>query len=270
MNVDGRTIVITGASYGIGAALAHAAVRAGGHVVLLARTRDALDQVAGEARDAGGQARVYPIDLADAAAVECVAQAIMAEVGTPDILINNAGIGRWLFLEETDPVEAQAMMAVPYFAAFYLTRAFLPAMLRRGSGQIVNINSPAALVPWPGATAYTAARWALRGFTEALRADLHGTGLTITEVIPGKVSSTYFAHNPGTEARAPWIVKLLGTITPEQAAAGILRGIERGRRRIVLPFRYQLLSIIHRIWPGLVRWLAVTTGTRRPKVKRKT
>jgi short-subunit dehydrogenase len=265
MNVNGRTILITGASYGIGAALARATARAGGHVVLLARTCDALDQVAAEVRAGGGQVCVYPVDLADAAAVEQVTQAIAAEVGTPDIVINNAGMGRWLFLEETDPAEAQAMMAVPYFAAFYVTRAFLPAMLRRGSGQIVNINSPASLVPWPGATAYTAARWALRGFTEALRADLHGTGLTITEVIPGKVSSTYFTHNPGTEARAPWIVKLLGTITPEQAAAGILRGIERGRRQIVLPFRYRLLSIIHRIWPGLVRWLAVATGAQRDR-----
>jgi short-subunit dehydrogenase len=264
MKINGRTILITGASYGIGAALARAVAPAGGQVLLLARSQDALDRVAAEVQSCGGQAHVYPVDLADAVAVERVARAIEAEVGTPDILVNNAGVGRWLFLEETDPAEAQAMMAVPYFAALYVTRAFLPAMVRRGSGQIVNINSPASLVAWPGATAYTAARWALRGFTEALRADLRGTGLRVTAVIPGKVSSTYFIHNPGTEARAPWIAKLLGTITPEQAAAGILQGIERDRRQIVLPFRYQLLYLIHCIWPGLVRWLAVVTGARRP------
>jgi short-subunit dehydrogenase len=264
MKVNGRTILITGASYGIGAALARAAARAGGQVVLLARTRDALDQVAAEVRAGGGQAHVYPVDLADPAAVERAAQAIQAQVGAPDILVNNAGIGRWLFLEETDPAEAQAMMAAPYFAAFYVTRAFLPAMLRRGSGQIVNVNSPASLVAWPGATAYTAARWALRGFTEALRADLRGTGLRVTAVIPGKVSSTYFTHNPGTEERAPRIAKLLGTITPEQAAAEMLRGIEGDRRQIVLPGRYRLLYAIHRVWPGLVRWRAAATGARRP------
>jgi short-subunit dehydrogenase len=264
MKVNGRTILITGASYGIGAALARAAAQAGGRVVLLARTQDALDRVAAEIGASGGQAHVYPADLADAAAVERVARAIEAEVGTPDILVNNAGIGRWLFLEETGPAEAQAMMAVPYFAAFYVTRAFLPAMLRRGSGQIVNVNSPAALVAWPGASACTAARWALRGFTEALHADLRGTGLRVTAVIPGKVSSTYFIHNPGTEARAPWIAKLLGTITPERAAAEILRAIERDQRQIVLPARYRLLYLVHRIWPGLVRWLAAATGARRP------
>ena len=264
MKVHGRTILITGASYGIGAALARAVARAGGQVVLLARTQEALEHVAAEVRAGGGQARIFPVDLADAAAVERVARVIEAEVGTPDILVNNAGIGRWLFLEETDPSEAQAMMAVPYFAAFYVTRAFLPAMLRRGSGQIVNVNSPASLVAWPGATAYTAARWALRGFTEALRADLRGTGLRVTAVIPGKVSSTYFTHNPGTEERAPWIAKLLGTITPERAAAEILRGIEHDRRQVVLPGRYRLLYVVHRIWPRLVGWLAAATGARRP------
>ena len=92
---------------------------------------------------------------------------------------------------------------------------------------------------------------------------MRGTGLHVTEVIPGKVSSTYFTHNPGTEARAPRIAKLLGTITPEQAAAEILRGVERDRRQIVLPGRYRLLYLVHRIWPGLVRWLAAATGARR-------
>jgi len=75
-------------------------------------------------------------------------------------------------VEETSADEAVAMMAMPYFAAFYLTRALLPAMLDRGTGQIIYVNSPAALVAWPGATGYTAARWALRGLAEALRADL--------------------------------------------------------------------------------------------------
>jgi len=92
------------------------------------------------------------------------------------------------------------MMAMPYFAAFYITRALLPAMLRRGSGHLVYVNSPASLVAWPGAAAYTAARWALRGFAEALRADLRGTRLRVSSVIPGKVSSSYFAHN----RRGPW------------------------------------------------------------------
>lgn len=265
MKIAGKTLLISGASYGIGAAIARAAAADGAQVVLLARTQSALDQVAGEIRAAGGTAAAYPVDLTDAAAVEQVAQRVLAEVGPPDVLISNAGSGRWLFIEETSPDEAVAMMAMPYFAAFYLTRALLPAMLGRGSGQLVYVNSPASIVAWPGATAYTAARWALRGLVESLRADLSGSGLRVTSVIPGKVSSGYFEHNPGVEERAPGVSRLLPTLTPEQAAARILRGIERGERLIVLPSSYKLLYLVHRVLPGLVRWLAVATGARRAK-----
>jgi short-subunit dehydrogenase len=268
MKIEGSTILITGASSGIGAALARAAGAAGARVVLLARTAPALELVAADVRSAGGTAHVYPADLTDAAAVERAAGQILAEVGAPDILISNAGSGRWLFVEETAPEEAVAMMAMPYFAAFHLTRALLPAMLRRGRGHLVYVNSPASLLAWPGATGYTAARWALRGFAEALRADLHGSGLAVSTAVPGKVSSAYFANNPGTEQRAPGLARLLPTLTPEQAAARILRGVARNERLIIFPRLLKLLYIVHRVLPGPVRWLAVVTGARRPGVAR--
>lgn len=104
--------------------------KAGGRVALLARRKEALDQVAAEITSAGGQAWTYSVDLADADAVAAVAKQITEELGTPDIIINNAGAGRWLFVDETSPAEAVQMMAVPYFAAFNVTHAFLPAILR--------------------------------------------------------------------------------------------------------------------------------------------
>src|SRR6266508_3654111 len=173
MKIDGRTIDVTGASRGIGKSAAEALARAGGRVALIARSPE-IEQVA--AAIAGGQARGYVADLGNAAEVSEVSQRIVKDLGAPDIVVNNAGAGRWLHIEETPPEEAEAMMAAPYFAAFYVTRAFLPAMLQRGSGTIVNINSPVAWLPWPGAIGYSAARWAMRGFNEALRMDLRGTG----------------------------------------------------------------------------------------------
>ncbi len=169
MNISRRVALVTGASSGIGAATAKAIARRGGRVLLVARSKPALAQVAAEICANGGAAHVYPADVADPAEVDRLARAIMDEVGTPDILINNAGAGRWLSVEETDPAEVAQMMAVPYFAAFYVTRAFLPAMLRRGSGHIVNLSSPICYLAWPGAAAYGAARWAMRGFTMHLR-----------------------------------------------------------------------------------------------------
>jgi uncharacterized protein len=151
MMITGKLVLVTGASSGIGAATAKAMAKAGGHLVLLARRKDALDQVAAEIASAGGEARTHPVDVADADAVVAVAKQITEELGTPDIIINNAGAGRWRFVDETSPAEAVEMMAVPYFAAFNVTHAFLPAMLKRNSGHIVNISSVGSRFVWPGA-----------------------------------------------------------------------------------------------------------------------
>lgn len=265
MQIRESTILITGASSGIGAAFAQAAARMGARVVLLARNAAALETVAETIRAAGGSAHVFPADLTDPAAVDAVVARILAEVGTPDVVVSNAGSGRWLFAEETPPAEAAAMVAMPYLAGFYLSRALLPALLKRGRGHIMYVNSPAALLAWPGATAYTAARWALRGLAEAMRADLYRTKIRVSTVIPGKVSSSYFANNPGSEARVPGLAKLLPTLTPEQAAERMLRAIARDEQFVVFPLGLKLLYYLHGWLPGLVRWLAVTTGARRPR-----
>ena len=180
MEMRNALALITGASGGIGAATAHAMAAAGVKVVLLARTQSKLDAVAADIRTAGGEAFVYPCDLSDADAVNATAERIKAEVGVPDILVNNAGAGRWLAVEETDAKEAVAMMSTPYFAAFFMTRAFVHEMVRRGSGRIANVNSPMAYLVIPGATGYAACRCALRGFNDSLRAELRGTGVGVT------------------------------------------------------------------------------------------
>src|SRR5437870_3797790 len=121
MKIKDRLVLITGASSGIGAATAGAMAREGGRVILLARNRDGLEQVAAEIKSKGSQAWVYPVDLSDSAAVDRTGQAILQEVGVPDILINNAGAGRWLSIEQTSAEEVMQMMAIPYFGAFSIT-----------------------------------------------------------------------------------------------------------------------------------------------------
>lgn len=263
MHINNRVVLITGASSGIGAATARAMARRGGCVLLLARNRSGLEQVASEIRAFGGTARTYPVDLSDANAVEQVASTIAGDTGSPDIVVNNAGAGRWLFLEETSPADAVQMMAVPYFAAFYVTRAVLPSMLRRGRGHIVNITSVAAYFAWPGATAYTAARWAMRGFTEALRADLRGTGVSVTLVAAGEVSSPYFEHNPGARERLPKIARFYPTLSPEQVADAIVRSVERNKREVIIPWMHRLTVLQHKLFPWLVEWLLVSSGWKR-------
>jgi short-subunit dehydrogenase len=265
MKIRGKTVLVTGASSGMGAGIARAMAKAGGKLVLLARREDALRTVANEITGAGGDARVYAVDLANAAAVMDVAQRIRTEVGIPDIIINNAGAGQWRFVEETSPEEAVQMMTVPYFAAFYVTRAFLPDMLKRNSGHIVNMSSVGSRFVWPGATAYLAARWAIRGFTEALRADLYKTGIRVTLYESGAVSSPYWEHNPGSIERMPKMALLIPKLTAEQVGASVVKGVERNKRLIVIPFMMRLTYWQHAVVPWLVQWLMIVTGYRRPR-----
>ncbi|MGD0965006.1 MAG: SDR family NAD(P)-dependent oxidoreductase [Candidatus Acidiferrales bacterium] len=262
MRIKGRVVVVTGASRGIGQSVARAVALAGGRAALLARSQEVV-QVAAEIVAAGGQARGYCVDLTDPAALEGVARQIVSDLGAPDIVVNNAGAGRWLYVEETPPEEAAAMMASPYLAAFYVTRIFLPLLLERREGLIVNVNSPVAWLPWPGAAGYMAARWAMRGFSAALRADLHGTGIKVLELVPGKVSSTYFEHNPHSEERLPRITRWIPTLTPDEVATALVDGIERNRRRMVIPLMLKLVFVVHAVAPGLVDWMMRTTGWRR-------
>jgi NADP-dependent 3-hydroxy acid dehydrogenase YdfG len=263
MTPGGKIALITGASSGIGAATARALADAGARVLLVARRAGDLERVA--ASIGTGAAGIYPVDLASAPAVTQMAERIGSTVGTPDIIVNNAGAGQWKFVDETTPEEAVQMMAVPYFATFYVTRAFLPDMLRRNTGHIVNVSSVGSRFVWPGATAYLAARWAVRGFTEALRADLTGTGIGVTLYESGVVQSPYWEHNPGSLERVPKMGKLVPELTPEAAARAIVRGIEREQKLVVVPFMMRLTYWEHALFPGVVQWLMTHTGYTRSR-----
>src|SRR6516225_10319348 len=204
MEIKGKTVLVTGASSGMGTAIAKEMALAGaGELLLLARNENELKNVAAAIVSLGGKARIYPVDLSNSDQVTAIAQRIEGESAVPDIIVNNAGSGQWKFLDETSPKQIQDMMAVPYFAAAWLTRAFLPAMRARNSGHIVNISSVGSRFVWPGATAYIAARWAIRGLTQALRADLHGCRVGVTLYESAKIESTYWARNSGNLKRIP-------------------------------------------------------------------
>jgi short-subunit dehydrogenase len=262
MMISGKLVLVTGASQGIGTAVAKAMAKEGGRLLLLARNEKALEQVAADIASTGGTAWTFTVDLTSPKAVATVGMQISHQVGTPDILINNAGVGRWRFTDEMSPAEAVECMAVPYFAAFNTVHTFLPSMLRRGSGHIVNISSVGSRFVWPGATAYLAARWALRGFTEALRADLNGSGIRLTLLEPGVVKSTYWEHNPGSRERVPKLAKLIRQLSPEEVAQAIVRGVERNRRTIVIPFMMRLICGLHAVFPSLIQRLITKTGYR--------
>jgi short-subunit dehydrogenase len=260
VKIDGAIAVVTGASRGFGAATARLLAARGATVALVARTADALASIADEIRAAGGSARAYAVDLADAQATHDVAQQIARELGPVDILVNNAGSGAFRFLTETTSTEAVAMMAVPYFAALYMTRAALPSMLERDRGHIVNVTSAVALRAIPGATAYGAACWAMRGFTEALRADLYGTRIGVTLFASGRATTPGYEHYPGVVERMPRITRVVPLVTAERVADAIVAAVERERRLVVVPRTMRLVAALDRVAPWLVERLVVRTG----------
>jgi len=263
VNLNNSLVLITGASSGIGAATARAAARHGARLILLARSADKLDRLVDEINQSSGRAYAFAVDLTDPLAVESVARRITAEIGLPDIIINNAGVGRWLFTDETPMAEAANMIAAPYLAAFYTTRTFLPEMLKRNSGVVVNMTSIAGHMAWPGATAYTAGRWAMRGFNEGLRADLYGTRVRSVLVTFAKVQSDYWAHNHGSEERVPASQKMIPTLTTEQAADAIVRGLERNQSHVIAPLMLGVILTLNYLFPYITRWLLATTGYHR-------
>jgi len=264
MEIKGKNIVITGASSGVGADTARLAARRGARVILLARNQERLHKLTKEIITAGGAAAYYSIDLADAGAITACVRDIIPEHGVPDVLINNAGAGKWRSILETPADNVEHIMAVPYFASFNLTRELLPGMIRRGQGHIVNVTSVASKLIWPGSAAYTATRWAINGFNEALRAEVCDYGINITLAMFGKISSEYWQHNPGSEDRLPGITRMVPSITTTQAAQAIVRGIEKNQSFILKPKRLRLVLWMNAMFPGNTAYVMRKTGWHMP------
>lgn len=255
--------VITGASSGIGAASARQMAADGYKVVIVARRRSKLHKVAAEI---GSNAVVEACNASDGDAVMEFAERVRNEFGVPDVIVNSAGAGQWKLIEDTTPAEGVMMMEAPYFAAFNVTHAFMRDMLGRNRGVIIHVGSPVSIFTWPSCTGYAAARWALRGLHESLCEDLRGTGVRSCHVVFGRVSSSYFDHNPGVEEKIPGIARMVRSISPEECAKVIAQTAKQPRRQVIYPFMLRISVWSYALFPWFARWLIGMTGAKR-KVK---
>lgn len=199
----GRSVLVTGASRGIGRAIASTLARAGNRVAVSARSVGVLDTLAFEL---GG--RSVPCDVTDADAVEGMRQQVVAWAGgAPDVIVAAAGVFTLAPVGSTTEEDLAANLSVNLAGTVRVVRAFLPAMLTRGSGRIVTIGSVAGRRAFPGNGAYSASKFGLRGFHEVLLEEVRGTGVAATLVEPGAVDTTIWDRidresNPGLPERA--------------------------------------------------------------------
>jgi short-subunit dehydrogenase len=227
MDRSGKTALVTGASAGIGAALAWLFAADGHDVVLVARRRDKLQALAGEmAKKHGVLATVLPEDLADAGAPSRIASMVEERGIQVEFLVNNAGFATAGAFSEADPKRELNMLQVNMAALVHLTRLFLPAMIARSSGRILNLGSMAGFQPGPFMAGYYASKAFVNSFTEALWFELRGTGVTATVSCPG-ATATEFAQAAGvTESR----LFKKGTMEAHEVASHAYRAMMRGER----------------------------------------
>jgi len=180
--------LVSGASRGIGAAIAEELAQAGFRVACAARGRDGVEAVAGRIRASGAEAVPVELDVRD---LESCRRAV-GEVGPVDVLVNNAGVGAFGETAELDPAEWDRVISTNLTGAFYLTRAALPGMVERGKGHVVNIASVAGHQAFSGGGAYVASKYGLVGFSESLMLEARPKGVRVTIISPGSVATEFF------------------------------------------------------------------------------
>jgi short-subunit dehydrogenase len=255
----GRTCVITGAASGIGAALALNLAARRTVLVLIDRDADGLRRVADLARDSGAEAvDTYVIDLADGGDRLDLAAEVASRHGGADLLVNNAGVGLTGTFEQNSLKDFDWLLEINLHAVIRMTKAFLPQLLNRPGSHLVNISSLFGLIAPPGQVAYATSKYAVRGFTEALRHELDGRGVGVTVVHPGGIRTNIAINarlsGPDVDgsqaAQARRFSETALTMPPEEAAKLIVAAVQARKPRLVITRVAKVVDVLARLTPG--------------------
>jgi short-subunit dehydrogenase len=257
MDLNGRRVVVTGASRGIGKAIAEACAAAGARVALVARNEQAIKELAARL---GGTA--HPCDLTDLEQVRGLIERIQVDGGPIDVLVNNAGLDATGAFERASADDVADLVHVNLLAPMELTRELLPSLIARGTGHIVNVSSYASSAIFPGGASYGASKAGLSHFTEILRWELEGTGVDVTIVelgpIPSDMLDTVKEYPPiDAGFRRLYRLALVVDVPATTVADHVVRAITAGRRAVRLPRRAVLFALLRAAPQRLVRWLCV-------------
>ena len=238
-----KVAIVTGASAGIGRATAVALAKEGACLALASRNSEALSALAEELKAAGRQVLVIPTDVTQREQVEGLVQKVIAQWGRVDILVSNAGEYIRAPIIELDPATIQHSLDVNFFGGVYCAKAVLPHMLTQKSGHIVFVTSMDGKIGLPPDAPYVSAKFALTGFCEVLRQEVRESGISVTNVLPGRVDTVMIE-----ELKFAWISP---KISPESVAAAILNGIRKRKPIVIIPPAAKLLYYINVFAPSL-------------------
>jgi short-subunit dehydrogenase len=252
VQLAGARALVTGATGGIGGAVARALHGRGAHVLLSGRREELLEELRMEL---GERAEALPADLAEPDGPARLAEA----AGAVDVLVANAALPASGRVEDFEPGEIDRALDVNLRAPIQLTRALLPGMLERGRGHVVLVSSLSGKAASPRSGIYSATKFGLRGFAAGLREDVEPRGIGVTVVFPGFVSEAGLFADSGVKL-PPWV----RTRTPDQVAAGVVRGIERERAEVdVAPFGLRVGTRVAGLAPVTVARLQRRLGSER-------
>lgn len=257
MCFNNKVVWITGASSGIGEALAYEFAQQGARLVLSARRADVLEQVKAKCKNAS-QHLVLPMDMTDASRFADLVLHVESHFGAVDILINNAGVSQRALVKDTILSVDRALMEVDYFGPVALTKILLPYMLARNSGRLVAVSSIAGLVATPYRSSYAAAKHALRAFYDSMRAEIHDSGVRVSVVYPGFVKTAISLSalvGDGTTQNKMDDAQDAG-MSAEEFAKQTIKALAKGQDHIVIGGVKEKLAVyVDRLSPDLRHWL---------------
>jgi short-subunit dehydrogenase len=256
--LESLRFLITGASQGIGKALAQRAAARGAVVLAAARSWDRLEELQQETRQRGQNVEIVRADVTQADDRHCLLDKVLELWGGLDILINNAGAGATGCFRDNNPALLRSIMEVNFFALTETTRLFLPLLKKGTHPAIVNISSILGKRAWPGRSEYCASKFAVQGFSEALRAELDKDGLKVLVVCPG-LTRTNFGRNM-LESTSALQANHDSGMPAELVAEATLRALERGKSEIQLTSGGRLLIWLNRFFPRIVNKIAASRG----------
>ena len=264
---NGRVVALTGAGSGIGRALALALAGRGAELAVADVNETGLEETAAQLKGLGANVSVHRVDVADADAVKAYAAAVVAEHGRVHAVFNNAGVALIQSVSQQNLADFEWLMAINFWGVVYGSRAFLPYLQEVEEAHIVNTSSILGVIAMPTQSAYCAAKYAVRGFSEALRMELADSHIGVSHVCPGGVktgivrASRYTPTDNEAPTREETAQRFAqrAALQPEEAAEIILRGVARNRSRILVGRDAHVLALLQRLspnrYPQLISWL---------------